>query len=66
MMRFGTSITLPIAVLAIFTIIGFIFCDGSAWEKVFASLFPLGIALIGFSDLYYTVKAKKWDIADKL
>ena len=62
MMRLGTAITLPIAILATLSLILYIFSNCSVWEKIFVSLFFLGVALLGFSDLYYTVKAKKWEI----
>ena len=62
LMRFGTAITLPIAVLATLLLIATLLYENDDMHKIRISFFLLGIALLGFADLYFTVKAKKWEI----
>ena len=62
LMRWGCAFAFPVALIAILGMIGTIFNnqDGII-EKITISLLCLGIAVVGFSDLYYTIKAKKWE-----
>ena len=66
MMRIGNIISLPIAVLATFLLILSLFYESDIMYKIMISLFLFVVSIIGFNDVYYTAKAKKWDVADKI
>ena len=64
LMRFGSAITFPAALLAIFSLLAALITEYTVMEKITIAVFLLGFIIVALEDTYYTIKARNWGISE--